>query len=697
MTTLGKESCVFQTFSDKKGAGGGDPLARAVTGNVDNLLPDLSNLDEAGAGIFLQINEGPERGNQHITDVTALFVDTDGAPLEPILDAMPTPHILVQSSPDKYHVYWRVSDCPLDSFKEVQKRLANAFGTDPSVCDLSRVMRVPGSWHRKTDSPFQVEMVEDDLPPYPLAKIEAALKRVERISLPESIQTIFDELRNAQPGDRNNTLNRVAYACGQQSASLDTDPREELRKIAKSIGLDDGEINATIESGFTSGQGSPQRSVPEKGEEDLNDKHAIAMIEGKAVIINEGSDGAISFSSKADFNVATASMKPQPDPHNPNRTISAADAWIKSPFRRFYERVVFDPSEKCPVEHYNLWRGFAVEPSGNHEACQPFLDHIKNVICSGNDVHYNYLISWMADAVQNPGKRPGVAVVLLGGRGTGKGMFAKHFGSLFGGHYRQLVQPRHLTGNFNSHLKDALMVFADEAFWGGNVKEEGPLKALITEDQLMIEPKGVNSFAIQNHIHLIMATNNAWAVPAGIDERRFFCLEVSDSMKQDHEYFGALDEAMMNGGIEALLGFLLEWPLEGVNLRQVPQTDALKFQKDLSMSPLQRFWQQLLADGFLPGEEVGEELPWDDEPVSIATDELRILLKQFCQEHGITRTPSPAEVGKTLNQLCPGMTKTRPRTNNSKRKQHYTLPVLDECRYAFELAMGGAPIDWNAV
>jgi hypothetical protein len=44
-----------------------------------------------------------------------------------------------------------------------------------------------------------------------------------------------------------------------------------------------------------------------------------------------------------------------------------------------------------------------------------------------------------------------------------------------------------------------LVVYADEAFWAGDKKAEGVLKAMITEDTIQIEMKGVNGGAKWGH------------------------------------------------------------------------------------------------------------------------------------------------------------------------------------------------------
>ena len=118
-------------------------------------------------------------------------------------------------------------------------------------------------------------------------------------------------------------------------------------------------------------------------------------------------------------------------------------------------------------------------------------------------------MDFLADAVQYPSTRPGVALVLRGDQGVGKGVFISNFGKLFGAHFKHVSSSHHLVGNFNSSLKDALIVFADEAFWAGDKASEGRLKALITEDTNVIEMKGRDAFPVKNHVRLFVASNNA--------------------------------------------------------------------------------------------------------------------------------------------------------------------------------------------
>ena len=147
----------FQTFDDQPGKKA-PALARVLHGTFAQHRGDLAALSEAGAGVFVMVNEGDGivkpnenscRKNTNIIRVRMLFVDLDGAPLSPITDASPSPDIIVESSPGKWHTYWRVVDCPLDQFGPSQTGLAKRFDGDEIVKDLARVMRLPGFPHQK--------------------------------------------------------------------------------------------------------------------------------------------------------------------------------------------------------------------------------------------------------------------------------------------------------------------------------------------------------------------------------------------------------------------------------------------------------------------------------------------------------------------------------------------------------------------
>ena len=143
------EPLTFQTFDDS--GAGRRGLTSVIHGDLGERVSDLSRLNDAGAGIFWLVNrgDGTARKAANVIAVRALFLDLDGAPLEPVLAAGAPPHAVIESSPGKWHAYWLVTGCALAEFKPLQKALAKRFGGDGKVNDLPRVLRVPGFLHRK--------------------------------------------------------------------------------------------------------------------------------------------------------------------------------------------------------------------------------------------------------------------------------------------------------------------------------------------------------------------------------------------------------------------------------------------------------------------------------------------------------------------------------------------------------------------
>jgi hypothetical protein len=149
----------FRTFDDRKKRA--DPkLLGKFNGTLEEHFEALSVKSSLGAGVFVVINEGGQIAEE-ITRVRYIFVDTDGVPLDPILEAL-TPHIVIESSPERYHVYWRVKDLPLAEFRSVQRAAIAKFGTDKNIHDLPRVMRLPGFDHQK-EAPTRVAIIDTAL------------------------------------------------------------------------------------------------------------------------------------------------------------------------------------------------------------------------------------------------------------------------------------------------------------------------------------------------------------------------------------------------------------------------------------------------------------------------------------------------------------------------------------------------------
>ena len=379
------------------------------------------------------------------------------------------------------------------------------------------------------------------------------------------------------------------------------------------------------------------------------------------------------------------------------------DLWLESPYRRRYEEIVFKPSG-CQDWQYNLWRGWAVEPNETGD-WSLFKDHMFENICRGDPVAYDYIFNWLAYTVQHMDEPIGTALILRGNKGTGKGFFVKKIGQLFGQSFMQVTSAKSVTGNFNSHLRDCVLLFADEAFCTGNLAEEARLNALITEETITIEGKGRDAVSCRNMLHLIMATNKDWAAPATADERRFCCVNVGDGGQLVRGYFDRVDEQLTAGGLGRLLWDLLHADLSGWDRRNVPATHELTEQKLQNMTADGKWWFQKLSDGALlesQGEWLGEVPAYalfDDYVAFCDKQRSWSLARLGSQEHlikAVGRMIESAGAVKRWRKRVPGvlgqggMTIMGPNKGlPTVVKTVWKFPPLEACRKAFN--------DWQKI
>lgn len=168
----------FQTFDDSKAR---DPEKARRPPNcsrvdVPKALAVLKKRNAEGAGVFVAVNEHPlnaVRAKETTRLIRAVFVDLDGSPVEPVYRHPLKPHIIVESSPGRFHAYWLVEldgSFPLFTFTSIMRRIAHEFKGDPSICESARVLRLPGFMHRK-GVPFLTRVVT--LPPEGAARYTA--------------------------------------------------------------------------------------------------------------------------------------------------------------------------------------------------------------------------------------------------------------------------------------------------------------------------------------------------------------------------------------------------------------------------------------------------------------------------------------------------------------------------------------------
>jgi len=387
-----------------------------------------------------------------------------------------------------------------------------------------------------------------------------------------------------------------------------------------------------------------------------------------------------------------------------------AETWLEWGKRLSYDGVIFDP-ERDHEGFLNLWTGWAVQPVKKEGGWSYLNELLYEVLCDGDDRVYEYVLNWAAYMVQHPGSPAEVAICFQGGKGIGKGTWGRTLAQLAGKHGLQITSSEHLTGRFNDHLRDCICLFADEAVKAYDKDGESRLKGLITEPTLVYEGKGKDARGGKNRMHVIMASNEDWFVPMGLDgERRFLLQRANNKRVNDHAFFQRLNDQLDDGGRAALLWDLLARAIKGwAPRRDIPTSQAAVEQKIMGMGPIPGWWFDLLYSGALDFEPAREGQDWTDGPVRVFRAELMESFENYCRRSGIR---NPGGMGRSLDTVFAQQLKKYVPTMSDRVKARvpddrvgvkplgdgrawcYDLPPLRECRDQFRRLLGVDTYDW---
>ena len=376
---------------------------------------------------------------------------------------------------------------------------------------------------------------------------------------------------------------------------------------------------------------------------------------------------------------------------NPPKVI--ADFWT-SPSTVMYTATAFTP-EMTPLTTLNFWVGpVPVARPGNWVILRDFL---RDIICAGDESNFDYLIKFMAHMLQKPAEKPGVMLTLLGGQGTGKGVYFSLLRAIWPRTTLQASNIEQITGRFNACLERNFIICMDEALFSGDKKSMDSLKSIITESMLQVEQKFQPTRTIQSVHRLFASSNHSHFGSIELDDRRFVFLKVSDAKQQDTNYFGGIAAAINDPAtIGALVYYLKRKNLNLFDVRRKPNTSELLSQKLKSLQGFERFWYEVLATGYLNG--TGNDLAPQDyqwsTPLFVPTSVLVERYKEFHKNAQRYQTVQTAEVSAAIQKLCPSAQSDRqiwkpPGAAAGSQKRGLKLPDLTTARSDFERVIGG--------
>jgi len=366
--------------------------------------------------------------------------------------------------------------------------------------------------------------------------------------------------------------------------------------------------------------------------------------------------------------------------------------WV-NPATLVYDATAFSPVPQ-PATTLNYWVGSTVDPvAGDWSLVSDFL---RDIICAGEPAAYEYLLNYLAHALQRPEDKPGVMIVLIGGQGTGKGSFFRLLSALWPRTTLQVSAAEHVVGGFNAALERNYLVLMDEAFFAGDKKSSDRLKSMITEPTITVEQKHQPRRTLASFHRFFAATNHNHFGQVDADDRRHVVLRVSDDRKGNPDYWDGLYAALDDSAvIAAVADFLTHRDISGFKVRARPQTAALMGQKLRSLSGFSRYWREVLqTGGFHPASPGGPFDPWKDERF-IPTSTLGTGYNDYSRPLRRFESGQQSEIHDGIAKLCPSATRDR-QLHRGCQSRGYVLPPLPAARAEFEQFMGG-PIDWEAL
>jgi RepB DNA-primase from phage plasmid len=131
----------------------------------------LAARSAAGSDVYVGMNpirEGAySRTKENIKNIRHVYLDLDtkgNEALESIRNSteVPPPNFVLDTSPGKHQVVWRVSGFSQDEAETLLHNLANQFAGDLAATDSTRVLRLPGFANRKLSDEFIVHARQEN-------------------------------------------------------------------------------------------------------------------------------------------------------------------------------------------------------------------------------------------------------------------------------------------------------------------------------------------------------------------------------------------------------------------------------------------------------------------------------------------------------------------------------------------------------
>jgi hypothetical protein len=196
----------------------------------------LANQSAAGSDVFVGMNPIKDgvygRTKANIKDIRHVYLGLDrkgDEALEAIRNSIevPAPNFVLDTSPGKHQVVWKVSGFSQDEAESLLHSLANQFGGDLAATDSTRVLRLPGFANRKLTDEFIVHARQETDAVYTARDFRI---HEDALEPPRHLRQGEERSRTIPSGHKSQSEQDWAFA--KRALARGDDPEEIIRRMA---------------------------------------------------------------------------------------------------------------------------------------------------------------------------------------------------------------------------------------------------------------------------------------------------------------------------------------------------------------------------------------------------------------------------------------------------------------------------------
>ena len=283
---------------------------------------------------------------------------------------------------------------------------------------------------------------------------------------------------------------------------------------------------------------------------------------------------------------------------------------------------------------FSLFQGYKYKDLGQNydeSVVDKFTDFVWTDICNTNIPVYQYLISWVAYIVQNPGKITETAIVLKGDQGVGKNRFTDTICQMLVCYSApNVVDIKEITGKNNQIIEGKMLIVLNEMrnYGESKVANFDTLKSRITDKTVRITQTGCPAHDVENSANYIFVSNHPHPIHIEAGDRRYVVIECSSRHKGDFQFWEELVNSINQPGFyDNLLTFFLHTDITGFNPREFPHTEARRSIISLGFSAVEEWVCQHYND-LIAGMLVTYAI--DTRPAQMKAQAFKIALEGIC-------------------------------------------------------------------